>query len=929
MSVYRYENFSRLDVHPKLSFLLSENINSGFDGEPTSATGPREIDRGATGATGATGPTGLPGYVGGLGGIGGTGGTGAMGPFLRGETGATGATGPTGPTGPLSWCLNPDSNTAIIQNGNLCLMDNGYHPYGVGIGTYKITIPESHPIAILNYGQEDVLDFSSAFVIDGSHKPAPDGNTYNYYYGDVIINVKDDFGELYDGKMSYACYYHGYEGGQDNIVYTDYCAELPYYCTNFAAHNVTFISESSKLDLTGYRGYQTYKFGPGRYKLTPASGHPLAIFNHGKTDKITISSNGLYLEDSSETPASLHFYTGGNYDRFGNYLGGGTLIPYRYYNDQFTINVSDNFGTISYGCFTHGYEGGQNNFVFDNTCYGASGPEAGTFESGPNPFQDFTNYTYQECYIHSTTTPNQYYICDIEGTAIYDPDNSQAAPITYNWSSGIPFPAYYLSETTAQYMWKILGIYAANQGDYKITKNYELGIPSEYWILTDQYGNVQYFDAVSTPQVPYVIYWNGITTFPFSAYRRPGNNHTSQDLNTSYNIIGVFQGVAATPYYIKQPVEGTYTDDTYFEVVSSNGTIIQDVFSSDVVVSWDVDNDTFPSAKYSINEDYGPAYTIAGYYTTDDTGNYKLKPTPGSGTYEIVDLEGNTVDDPGTGNTSTVKVTWNGTTAFPFKRASTVYRVVLYNIVGLVTTTLSGNYFYKQKVVNDLPSETSYKVVDTDGNDVLVSSLPLNITLTGTERFPLTKAANSANPFNLYTILGKYTITKGNYKIKATETSGLYNLVDLNGLVIVDEGTDDTENVFIQKSGTITYPFNSRSTTNYLPYLYTIIGEYKVINPYEATGPTGPNQGGDTSQITSAGYDFGSLFSTNTYVQSNVATGPYSGTPTLITPSGPTAASGPSITNSLSGDVISIFAGVNTMGVQTTTNDWTILYTNN
>jgi hypothetical protein len=43
---------------------------------------------------------------------------------------------------------------------------------------------------------------------------APDGNEYNFYYGNVNISVSGDF-----GTISYYCFYHGYMGGENRLSY--------------------------------------------------------------------------------------------------------------------------------------------------------------------------------------------------------------------------------------------------------------------------------------------------------------------------------------------------------------------------------------------------------------------------------------------------------------------------------------------------------------------------------------------------------------------------------------------------------------------------------------------------------------------------------------------------------------------------------------
>lgn len=922
MSIYKWENFSKINnVQPRVSFFLGGNLNGGFDGIPSGATGPRLEDMGPTGPTGPSGPTGIPGYVGGIGGLGGTGALGATGPYGIGATGATGATGPTGPTGPLTWCLDPDGNTAIIEDKLLCLMDNGYHPYGIGIGTYKLTIPESHPIAILTgtNGLSDYINISSANMIEGGHVLAPDGNTYNYYFGEVTLTVNEDFSTLFGNTVSYACYYHGYEGGQDNLAYTRFCSALPYYCLVSKKHNITY---DGILDLSGGGGYQEYKLGIGRYKLIPPAGHPVGIFNFGKTSQIAVSGE-TYNTDTFDTPAYLQFYNNGE------------LIPYRYYTSPITINVYGDFGRISYGCYTHGYEGGRvtiqgegkegdtylGNLVFDDSCFGDTGPDPDIKESGTNPFPDFSTYTYQNCYLKFNSGNSTYTICDINGTNIYDPDNAGTTPIVYPYSSGMLFPILYISPTTTQYMWRILGIIATNQGDFKITKNREYGIPSNYFLLTDVYGAVQR----DGNGVAYVISWDGQTAFPFTAYRALATDYENPDLNTSYTIIGIHYGTAASVYKIKQPIVGTFSGHpNYFYVVDNEGVVIKDADDDDVVIEWNKNTDTFPSTKYSVNEQYGPGYTITTYYVTDDTGNYNLTSAPGNGIYTIADLDGNVILNPGTNNTTIVQVSWDGTGTFPFKLAANNYSVILYNIVGIQYKTNPTDYYAIQRVEDDLPVVGSYRIVDYDENPLEFDSTPVDITISSTQIFPYIRTLNSDDPFTVYRIVSKYIITKTPYRIKETNTTNVYTLVDLNGNHITDPGTNDTTDVLITWNGVKPFPFNSRSNSGYEAFIYTIIGRYYVNQ--DVTTSTGPiTTSNDEVYTPSTTYDLAGVTNLSNFVPATGPTGPYSG-PELISVTGPTGASGPTITNDINGKVTAIFVGTNKIGVETTLNDWTILY---
>jgi len=123
---------------------------------------------------------------------------------------------PTPSPTPIISCLFANNSVGI--SGGKYLFNGNYDFYGVGNGIYLFTnVPASHPIAFLNYGKTSKVSYSGQFL-QAPSKIAPDGNTYDYYYGDVTLNVSDDFGIL-----SYADYFFGYFGGQDNIIWSPLC----------------------------------------------------------------------------------------------------------------------------------------------------------------------------------------------------------------------------------------------------------------------------------------------------------------------------------------------------------------------------------------------------------------------------------------------------------------------------------------------------------------------------------------------------------------------------------------------------------------------------------------------------------------------------------------------------------------------------------
>ena len=123
-------------------------------------------------------------------------------------------------------CLDGDNDNTVNYSevqfgaGNYYIFNGNYDTYHTNTGTYLLkNVSSSHPITVLNNGKESLI------YVDGTHagtKIGSDGNSYSYYYGDVIITVQGNY-----GTVSYECYYHGYMGGQDNLVFSNTCPVSP------------------------------------------------------------------------------------------------------------------------------------------------------------------------------------------------------------------------------------------------------------------------------------------------------------------------------------------------------------------------------------------------------------------------------------------------------------------------------------------------------------------------------------------------------------------------------------------------------------------------------------------------------------------------------------------------------------------------------
>jgi len=127
--------------------------------------------------------------------------------------------------------VNPNPNVCLEVNNTVEVLNPGTgnvyefngvtgNPYGTTTGTYiLLDVPQSHPIAILNYGKTSLISYTG---INSTTGTAPDGRTYNFYWGDVTITVTGDY-----QTVSYACLIHGYMGGQDNLGFNPTVCSIP------------------------------------------------------------------------------------------------------------------------------------------------------------------------------------------------------------------------------------------------------------------------------------------------------------------------------------------------------------------------------------------------------------------------------------------------------------------------------------------------------------------------------------------------------------------------------------------------------------------------------------------------------------------------------------------------------------------------------
>ena len=120
-------------------------------------------------------------------------------------------------------CMEINSEVNVVKSNGNKYVFNGETTYnsslknGLYNGSYIFkNVSIDHPMAILNNGMKDLISYNG----DESKKlqKEVDGNLYDFYYGDINVNVVGDFNEV-----SIYCYIHGYMGGENLLVYTSEC----------------------------------------------------------------------------------------------------------------------------------------------------------------------------------------------------------------------------------------------------------------------------------------------------------------------------------------------------------------------------------------------------------------------------------------------------------------------------------------------------------------------------------------------------------------------------------------------------------------------------------------------------------------------------------------------------------------------------------
>jgi len=153
-------------------------------------------------------------------------------------------------------------STQRTYNFNITISNENYYfndlntKLFLGIGTYHINnIPLEHPIGFV-INDTSLFEIISGTIFNQNEKII-DGISMIYYTGDIIIQVKADF-----GIISYSCYYHGYMGGENNLEFQSFSLINLLDVTKSTNNNLYIVDNNNILQINLAEGDYTsgYEF---------------------------------------------------------------------------------------------------------------------------------------------------------------------------------------------------------------------------------------------------------------------------------------------------------------------------------------------------------------------------------------------------------------------------------------------------------------------------------------------------------------------------------------------------------------------------------------------------------------------------------------------------------------------------------------------
>jgi alpha-tubulin suppressor-like RCC1 family protein len=251
-------------------------------------------------------------------------------------------------------CLDETStvNTVLVDSSYYYAFNSAteyfdYKRFGVHVGSYTITnIPIISPMAFINNDISNNVEYSG----DSNKKftsTGPDGNTYDFYYGDITLKIYGDF-----GSMSAYSYRGHYAGTENQVVFTDAC-EVDGKVTQCMDLDTSYNKYDNKFTFNAaseYNEYIQYGVTTGTYTISNIpSDEALGFITHDISDSVEIY--------------------GANEDLCGNFTGPDGN-SYDFYTNKIQIIVKDEFsGYLKlYSKADASYNNGETLIKYTSTC---------------------------------------------------------------------------------------------------------------------------------------------------------------------------------------------------------------------------------------------------------------------------------------------------------------------------------------------------------------------------------------------------------------------------------------------------------------------------------------------------------------------------------------------------------------------------------
>ena len=392
--------------------------------------------------------------------------------------------------------------------------------YGMYYGTYRLKIMDStNPFTIINKGKENLIQVfgneqnKSVYTIQGLSEDPNDTSmdgSYNFYYGDVFIDVIGDFDTcaLYSFK-------YGYNFMESLLIFSSTCTENAgvrstyqsieqgtieclYPQTKYAfdmIDNVPYMTFNNNTSTYSYDENKVYGMYNGQYIFqgVPET-NPIAFINKGKTDYFTYFGTSTFKKR-----------------RFGP-----DNQPYDFYYGTIIVRIYGDFGKMTIYDYYYGYAGGYNLLQYTDIC-DYSGSWISDKDSIASPSSHETEYF----------------------------DNSGSYGII-NVDSYMPFRfdsttnKIYLSEDTSDNVYK----YGFNIGNYVI-----MDIPETHAMAFLNHGiedRIRY-----DGYIPYEIKATGPDGFEYSFFYGNINLYISSDFGqlSYYTLNGFYNGKKKLIYH--------------------------------------------------------------------------------------------------------------------------------------------------------------------------------------------------------------------------------------------------------------------------------------------------------------------------------------------------------------------------------------------